>query len=99
MTKITFDRSGGILGQELRLNLDLDTLPANEALKLLNQIQRSDFFNQPENLAGSATPDEFTYTVTVESGATHHRVRVTDTKTPDSLRSLLDMLSAIAVFS
>lgn len=99
MTWITFERSGGILGQNIHLELDLDTIPAQEALRLMHQIQRSDFFKLPENLDVQAGPDEFLYTITVESRLADHRIRTTDTEMPESLRPMVDTLSTIAIFS
>jgi len=96
MTKITFERSGGLLGQDIFLDLDLDTLPANESLNLIQLIQRANFFKLPEDLAGQSTPDEFQYTVTVDSGNTHHCIHTSDTSAPDSLRPLLNILSTLA---
>ena len=42
MTKIAFERSGGFLGQNIELNLDLDTLPASEALNLIHLVQQAE---------------------------------------------------------
>jgi hypothetical protein len=97
MTKIKFNRSGGVVGQAIDLDLDLDTVPANEALNLIQLVQNSDFFKLPEDLVGTAAPDEFIYTVTVESGSSQHCVRTTDTGAPDSLRPLLNVLSTLAL--
>ena len=97
MTKIKFNRSGGIVGQEIDLDLDLDTLPANESLNLIQLVQKSDFFKLPEDLVGNSAPDEFIYTLTVESGSSQHCIRTSDTSAPDSLRPLLNVLSTLAM--
>jgi hypothetical protein len=97
MTKIKFNRSGGFLGQEIDLDLDVDTLPANEALNLIHLVQKSDFFKLPEDMVGTATPDEFIYTLTVESGSSQHCIRTSDTSVPDALRPLLNVLSTLAL--
>jgi len=97
MTTILFERSGGFLGQDISINLDLDALPSSEALSLLHQIQQSNFFRLPENLKAVTTSDEFVYTITVKSGSTSHRVCTTDTGAPESLRPLLNMLSTLAM--
>ena len=57
MTKIAFERSGGFLGQNIELNLDLDTLPASEALNLIHLVQQADFFKLPEDLVATSTTD------------------------------------------
>ena len=97
MTKITFERSGGLMGQNINLDLDLDTLPASEALNLIHLIQEADFFKLPEDLVATSTPDEFVYTLTVESGSAQHCVRASDTGAPESLRPLLNVLSTLAM--
>ena len=99
MTKIKFERSGGLVGQNIDLDLDLDTLPANEALNLIHLIQGANFFKLPENLVATSTPDEFTYTLTVESGSAQHCVNTSDTSAPESLRPLLNVLSTLAMVS
>lgn len=99
MTRILFERSGGLLGQEINLELDLDTLPASESLNLMRLIQRSDFFRLPENLVVALTPDEFQYFITIETGSVQHRIRTTDTGAPESLRPLLNELSTLAMVS
>ena len=97
MTKIAFERSGGFLGQNIDLNLDLDTLPASEALNLIHLVQEADFFKLPEDVVATSTPDEFVYTLTVESGLSRHCVRTSDTSAPESLRPLLNVLSTLAL--
>jgi len=96
MAKIMFKRSGGLLGQAIDTTLDLDSLPSDESQHLLHLIQKADFFHIPENLAASSTTDEFLYTITVQAGATRHRVHVSDTSTPESLRPLLSELATLA---
>ena len=99
MAKIMFERSGGVLGQTIDSTLDLDTLPSSESRHMMNLIQEADFFRIPENLAAPSTADEFLYTITVESGATRHRVRVSDTTMPEALRPLINELVTLATIS
>ena len=99
MTKILFERSGGIVGQDIKLDLDLDTLPASEALNLIHLIQEANFFKLPEELVAPSTPDEFVYTLTVESGSSQRCVRTSDTSSPEALRPLLNVLSTLAMVS
>ena len=96
MTKIKFERSGGLLGQSINLDLDLDSLPAQESQDLLQRIQKCDFFKLPENLVTKSNPDEFQYAITVESGTAQHSVRTSDTSAPESLRPLIAELSSLA---
>jgi len=99
MAKIMFERSGGFLGQSIDITLDLDTLPSSESRHMLYLIQEADFFNIPENLVARSTTDEFLYTITVEAGATRHRVRVSDTAMPEALRPLINELTALTSLS
>lgn len=99
MAKIMFERSGGFLGQSIDITLDLDSLPSNESRHLLYLVQGADFFRIPENLVAPLTTDEFLYTITVEAGATRHRVRVNDTTMPESLRPLINELVTLAEIS
>lgn len=95
MAKIIFQRSGGLLGQTIDTTLDLDSLPSGESQHLLHLIQKADFFHIPENLVAPSTADEFLYTITVQAGATQHRVRVNDTSMPETLRPLISELKTL----
>ena len=97
MTTITFKRSGGVVGNEVDLDLDTNTLPENDAQRLLQLITNADFFNLPENLAPQTTPDEFQYTITVKAGHTSHTVHCTDTTMPAPLRLLVKELTMLKV--
>jgi hypothetical protein len=98
MTTITFERSGGVIGNELRLDLDLESLADYEAERLQKLIDEADFFSLPPNLAANSTPDEFRYTITIENGDASHTIRTSDTTMPQALLPLvkeLTMLNAI----
>ena len=47
MTTITFERSGGVIGNEINLNLNVDTLSEDNAKRLLNLVENADFFKIP----------------------------------------------------
>src|SRR5688572_29385934 len=95
-TKITFDRSGGAIGRQIHLHVDVDQLPGNEAENLLQLLGEADFFEIPEDLAGHKTPDEFEYTITVEAGqSAKHTVHASDTTMPRSLVPLVQELTVI----
>lgn len=96
MTRINFKRSGGILGQEIETDIDLNELPDAESQELVQLLTETNFFNIPQNLIGHAMPDEYEYTVTVEAGNTHHTIQTSDATAPESLRPLLDKLSMLA---
>jgi hypothetical protein len=99
MATITFKRSGGFIGKGMRLRVNLDELPTNDARALLRLIEQAEFFKLPENLIIKFNPDEYQYTITVEAGVVCHTVRTNDTTMPASLRPLVDELSSLRTFA
>lgn len=97
MTTIIFDRSGGLVGNEIHLDLDLNSLPENESQYLHKLLYDAEFFNIPENLMAKSTPDEFQYVISVEAGNSSHTVRTCDTTMPKALAPLVKELTAIRV--
>ena len=97
MTTINFHRSGGVIGNEIQYEVDLNELPADEAQHLTRMVMEADFFKIPEDLAGNTTTDEFKYTVSVEAGQTSHTVHVTDTTMPRDLLPLVKELTIMRV--
>ena len=95
MTTISFKRSGGFIGQGMRLQLDLNRLPSNDARAITRLIEQAEFFNIPENLIVKFNPEEYQYTITVDMGMVSHTVRTNDTTMPASLRPLVDELSSL----
>jgi hypothetical protein len=96
MTRINFKRSGGILGQEIETDIDLNMLPQSEAQGLMQLLTDASFFKIPQNLISHTIPDEYEYTVRVEAGNTSHTVHASDATAPESLRPLLEKLSVLA---
>ena len=97
MTSITFERSSGLVGNEIQLELDLNSLPDDEAQYLQKLLLEADFYNIPENLSAQSTPDEFQYVITVRAGNSEHIVRASDTTMPKSLAPLVNELIALRV--
>jgi hypothetical protein len=94
MTTISFKRSGGFVGKGMRFQISLDELPASHAQALTQLIEQSQFFHLPENLIVKFNPDEYQYTITVDTGWMSHTVRTNDTTMPASLRPLADALAS-----
>ena len=99
MTTITFKRCGGFVGKGMRFELSLDELPRNDASALMHLIEQAEFFNIPENLIIKFNPDEYQYTIKVDSGFLSHTVRTNDSTMPVSLRPLVDELSSLQTFA
>jgi hypothetical protein len=90
-----FKRCGGFIGTGMRIQVDLDQLPINDARYIVRLIEQAEFFDLPENLIIKFNPDEYQYTISVDVGATSHTVRTNDTTMPACLRPLVDELSAL----
>ena len=96
MTRINFKRTGGILGRETDSDLDLNEMPDDESQEIQRLILDSNFFNIPQNMIETVTPDEYEYTVTVEAGNSHHTIHTSESTAPESLRPLLEKLTTLA---
>jgi hypothetical protein len=96
MTKINFKRTGGFMGREVETDIDLNEMPVDESQELQRLLLGANFFNIPQNLIEPSKPDEYEYTVTVDAGNSHHTVQTSDSSAPESLRPLLEKLSALA---
>jgi hypothetical protein len=96
VTTISFKRTGGFMGRAIDSEMDLNKMPDEESQELQRLILETNFFNVPQNLTEPAKHDEYEYTVTVESGNSHHTVHTSDSSAPESLRPLLEKLSTLA---
>ena len=96
MTTISYKRTGGIMGQEMAIDFDLNEMPANISQRLQNLITESNFFATPVVNEALSRPDEFEYTVTIDAGNSMHTVHTTDTSMPESLRPLIEGLTELA---
>jgi hypothetical protein len=93
MSRILFERTGGLMGRKVSLDLDLDELPPDQARTLSLLLEQADFFNLPANLVSPAARDAFIYTLTLEAEAQVQTIRFGDATVPDALRPLLEDLS------
>ena len=92
MATIIFQRSGGVLGQEIDLFLAIESLPATEAQFLFKLIDESGFFRTQSDSGDPPASEEFQYTISLEIGATQHTVHTTESTMPESLRPLVKEL-------
>ena len=96
MTTISYKRTGGTMGQEMAVELNLNEMPANLSQRLQNLITESNFFATPVLNEAFSRPDEFEYTVSIDAGNSMHTVRTTDSSMPESLRPLIEDLTELA---
>ncbi|HZJ22439.1 MAG TPA: protealysin inhibitor emfourin [Anaerolineales bacterium] len=97
MTTINFERSGGTMGKDLHLELDLNTLPEDESQHLLRLISEADFFNIPEQPTEQYTADEFRYTISVNAGRANHTIHTSDSTMPKNLLPLAKELTMLKI--
>jgi hypothetical protein len=95
--RIRFERSGGFTNIPVKGSFDLDDLPAEQAGALQDLVEKANFFALPEQIsAGRPIPDQFTYQITVETGARRHTVVTGDRSAPETLRPLIQKLTELA---
>ena len=92
--KIIFERSGGFMGRTVSLSLNLDELPADQSGTLERLVDESDFFNLDDSQLKNHAPDQFLYTITVDTGKIQHTVHASDSSMLETLRPLLNDLLA-----
>ncbi len=93
---INFKRTGGAMAREMALDVDLDSLPGDEAKRLQSMLTAANFFEIPTAESLMARPDEYEYTITVAAGNSMHTVHVSDTNMPESLQPLVHELTELA---
>jgi hypothetical protein len=93
MTRISFERSGGVVGKTLHHELDLEHLPEEEAEYLQRLIAEADFFNIPTSTVARSIPDEFHYQISVDNGSEKRTINFSETSMPDSLLPLVKELT------
>lgn len=94
---IQFERAGGFAGMRLTVDLQTDTLPQEDQLRLRQLVDEADFFALPAELRDTGTaPDEFTYKLTIETSDRRHTVETTESAAGPKLRPLLEWLTRAA---
>jgi hypothetical protein len=94
---IIYERSGGFTGMTTSYTFNLDDLPEEEAGKLKGLIDKIDFSTLPENAGLSKNmPDQFSYTITVESQEWTHTIRTGDATAPQEIQPLLETLNSLS---
>ena len=95
--RIKFERSGGFTGMTIARDLKLDDLSEEQAHTLLELLDDLDFEELPEQMLDSGSmPDQFTYTITVETQRGEHTVTTGDASAPEKMQELLQFLNRLA---
>jgi len=95
--RIKFERTGGFAGIRIATDLKLDDLPDEQAHTISELLDDLDFGELPEQMMGNANmPDQFTYTITVETKKWEHTVTTGDTSAPEKMQELLQLLNRLA---
>lgn len=95
--RIKYERTGGFAGMRIAADIEPNDLPEEQAQTLLDLLDDLDFPELPEHLTNdSSMPDQFTYTITVESLEWKHTVVTGDESAPEKMQELLQMLNGIA---
>jgi hypothetical protein len=94
---IVYERSGGFTGMTSSYSFNLEDLPVEDANKLRTIIEQVDFLALPEKFEKAGNiPDQFTYTITIESQEWSHTVVTGDSSAPMEIQPLLDSLNAVS---
>ncbi|HLO14593.1 MAG TPA: protealysin inhibitor emfourin [Anaerolineales bacterium] len=95
--RIKFERTGGFAGIRLATDLKLDDLPDEQAKAIVELLDDLDFNELPQQMMNdSGMPDQFTYTITVETNKGEHTVVTGDVSAPEKMQELLQLLNRLA---
>ncbi len=95
--KIKYERTGGFAGIRLAADIKVNDLPEDQKKEILELLDELDFDELPEKLAGKMPmPDEFVYSIIVESEKREYKVLAGESALPDDMQPLLEILERIA---
>jgi hypothetical protein len=95
--RIKFERTGGFAGMTISRDLKMDDLSEEQAETLTELLDDLDFNELPEEmLDAESMPDQFTYTITVETLRSSHTVTTGDASAPAKMQDLLQLLNRLA---
>ena len=91
--RISFERSGGFAGITMKTAVDEKDLAPDEAQKLRQLVEETDFFNLPEKVVSrSPQPDRFQYELRLEEKGRQNTVTVSEEAMPAKLKPLVKWL-------
>lgn len=95
--RITYIRSGGFAGVQLRATVDEDALSPREAARFRSLVEGADWSRLPERLAAETKqPDRLQHELTFAAGGQSRTVRIDEAAVTPPLRALLEWLSGQA---
>ena len=94
--RIKFERTGGFAGMRIARDLKLEDLPEEQANTITELLDDMDFGKLPEQMLDESGPDQFTYTITVETKKWEHTVVTGDASAPEKMQELLQLLNRLA---
>ena len=95
--RIQYERTGGFTGMRFHADFKPADLPEEQSRPLLDLLERMNFNSLPENLTGDAAhPDQFNYTITVESDQGRHTVVAGDASASNDMQELTQLLDRIS---
>lgn len=95
--RIKFERTGGFAGMTIARDLKPDDLSEEQVHRLSELLDDLEFETLPEQMTGSdSMPDEFTYTITVETRRGEYTVVTGDASAPEKMQELLQFLNRLA---
>lgn len=94
--RIKFERTGGFAGLHISRDLKLEDLSDEQANTIRELLDDLDFEELPEHMLEDSMPDQFTYTITVETKRGEHTVVTGDASAPEKMQELLQVLNRLA---
>jgi hypothetical protein len=95
--RVKFERTGGFAGMRIATDLKLDDLTEDQAHTISELLDDMDFGELPEQMMNEeGMPDQFTYTITVETKKWEHTVVTGDVSAPEKMQELLQLLNRLA---
>ena len=91
---ISYERSGGFAGITTSINIDTDTLQADEKEQLFQLIEEADFFDLVvENDSTQGSADRFMHIIRIQADDLDRKLELGDAAIPDHLLPLISYLS------
>ena len=95
--RIKFERTGGFAGLRIAKDLKMTDLPDEQARTITELLDDLEFKELPEQMLNDSNmPDQFTYTITVETKKWEHTVTTGDTVGSEKMQELLELLNRLA---